>query len=194
MRCYDEGTMHHVQGQPRKARHISRLEYERIAELGIFDGQRVELLYGTIVEMSPIGPEHGESVDRAMEKLVLALRGRARVRIQGAFAASDDSEPQPDVSVLPPLNYSKANPDKAWLIIEVAMSSLAEDRDKAALYAAANVEEYWIVNLEAGVVEVYRESDGSAYRSVQIHRRGATIPLAHFPDVALSVDELLADL
>jgi Uma2 family endonuclease len=175
---------------PRRVRGISRKEYEQIAELGIFEGQRIELLYGAIVEMSPIGPEHGDSVDRINELLVAALRGRARIRVQGAFAASDESEPEPDVAVLPPGNYGGENPKKAWLIVEVAKSSLDDDRSKAALYASSVVDEYWIVNLVDDVVEVYREPSAGRYRSVQTVTRDATLRLVHFPDVELVVDEL----
>lgn len=174
----------------RRLRGISRKEFERIADLGIFDGQRVELLYGVLVEMSPIGPEHGDSVDRVTERFFAALAGRARIRTQGAFAASEASEPQPDVAVLPPGNYGHENPRVAWLVVEVAKSSLADDRQKAALYAAAGVEEYWIVNLVEDVLEVHREPSAGRYATVQTLARAAGIRLAHFPDVELTVDDL----
>jgi Uma2 family endonuclease len=181
----------HLHHDPaRRVRGISRAEFEKIAELGIFDGQRVELLYGAIVEMSPIGPEHGESVDRANVRLVKALDPRARIRVQGAFAASDDSEPQPDLAVLPPGDYSRENPRQAWLVIEVAKSSLEEDRAKAALYATSQVEEYWIVNLVDGVLEVHRDPAGGRYRNVETLPRSAVVRLGHFDDVAIAVDEL----
>ena len=183
-------TVHVHDDRPRRLRGFTRDEFERIAALGIFDGQRVELLYGVIVEMSPVGPEHGESVDRATERFVMLLAGRARVRIQGAFAASDASEPQPDVAILPPRDYSRENPQVAWLVIEVAKSSLDDDRDKASLYAAAGVEEYWIVNLCDGVVEVHRDPSSGRYASVQTLPRTARVRLHHFPDVEILVDEL----
>jgi Uma2 family endonuclease len=172
-------------------RGIRRDEFERIAALGIFDGQRVELLHGAIVEMSPIGPDHGDAVDRSAEKLFQALAGRARIRVQGAFAASDDSEPQPDLAVLPPGNYGAENPREAWLIIEVAKSSLDEDRDKAALYAASSVEEYWILNLVDDVVEVHRDPGAGRYRSMQTFGRNTTLRPARFADVEFAVDDLL---
>ncbi len=140
--------------------------------------------------MSPIGPEHGDAVDRATYHLIQALGSRARVRTQGAFAASDDSEPQPDVAVLPPGNYGSGNPHEAWLIIEVAKSSLADDREKAALYAASNVEEYWILNLVDDVVEVHRDPKGGRYRVVEVRPRGAVVHLQHFGDVEIALDEL----
>jgi Uma2 family endonuclease len=174
----------------RRERLLTRKEFERVADLGIFDGERVELLHGAIVEMGPSGPEHGESVDRSVERLFAALQGRARVRVQGAFAASEASEPQPDVSVLPVLDYSRENPREAWLVIEVAKTSLDDDREKAALYAAAAVEEYWIVNLVEGVLEVHRDPRAGRYANVQTLPRTARVRVAHFPDVEIAVDDL----
>jgi Uma2 family endonuclease len=181
------GRSHHATARPRG---ISRAEYEKIAELGIFDGERVELIHGTIVEMSPIGPEHSDSVDRANFRLINALGSRARVRIQGAFAASDDSEPHPDVAVVPPGNYGSENPREAWVIIEVAKSSLADDREKACLYATSNVEESWIVNLVDDVVEVHRDPQGGRYRTIEAHPRSAAIQLQHFREVEIALAEL----
>ena len=166
--------------------------YERMVELGLFEEERVELLYGVIVRMSPHGPEHDAVLERLTDLLTRALASRARVRIQSGFAASDGSEPEPDVVVVPPGNYDDAHPSKAWLIIEVAQSSLAKDRGpKARLYAESAVEEYWIVNLVGNAIEVHTEPSEGRYRSVKSFERGERLRLRHFPDVEIEVARIL---
>ena len=166
---------------PERPRPILRGEHER-----------VELLYGLLVSTRPHGPAHDATVDRLTTLLVRALGDRARVRIQGAFAASDDSEPEPDVTVLPPGDYDDEHPREAWLVIEVAESSLAKDRGpKARLYAASKVPEYWIVNLVDRIIEVHADPTAGVYRSLRRAPRGETISLVKFPDVELAVAEIL---
>src|SRR5262245_31776495 len=110
-----------------------------MAELGLFADERVELLYGVIVRMTPKSPPHDSGIDTLTELLVLALHGKATIRVQNAFAASDHSEPEPDLAVVPKADYSRAHPTAAWLIVEVAHSSLRTDRGvKAKLYAESN--------------------------------------------------------
>ena len=178
---------------PETLRPISRREFGQMVELGLFEDERIELLHGMLVQMSPIGSRHNESVMRLTEFLLPALLGRARVCTQGAFAASDDSEPQPDLAVLPVANYEAELPCEALLAIEVAESSLRKDRSiKRDLYAAAGIPEYWVVNLVDDVVEVYTDPKQGRYATSRTCGAGTTIPLVAFPDVALSVDELLA--
>ncbi len=125
-----------------------------------------------------------------MELLVRALAGRARVRVQNSFAASDASEP--DIAVVPPGDYRKAHPAEAWLIVEVASTSLAKDRGtKAKLYAESNVGEYWVVNLVDELVMVHTDIVGGAYARVVSHRKGETIQLLRFPDVSVAVGDVL---
>jgi Uma2 family endonuclease len=160
--------------------------------LGLFEDERVELLYGVLVSMSPQGPAHNEVIDRLTECLVPALLGRARVRIQGAFAASEDSQPELDVAVFPRDNYREAHPTHALLVIEVSELSSDKDRGiKKELYAAAGVPEYWIVNLAERVVEIYARPENGFYADAHIKGpQGILSPLA-FPDVSLRVADLL---
>lgn len=177
---------------PEIPRPLARREYERMVELGMFEDERVELLYGTVVTMSPHGPDHDEAVNTLQERLTRALGDRARVRVQSAFAASDSSEPEPDVAVVPPRSYRDAHPDTAWLIVEVARSSLAKDRDlKSRLYAASGVQEYWVVDLVHDAVRVHRSPGEAGYEEETTRRRGETVRMAHFPDVELRVDDVL---
>jgi Uma2 family endonuclease len=173
-------------------RPLRRLEYDKLVALGVFEGERVELLNGEVRRMSPIGPPHTSTVDRLTELLVLAFAGRARVRVQGSFAGGELSEPEPDVSILPRRDYDAEHPSEAHLVIEVSDSSLAYDRGpKAALYATCGVPEYWIVNLVDRVVEVHREPRAGAYQRISVHPRGERLRVLHFPDVEIAVNDFL---
>lgn len=173
-------------------RRLKRAEFERLTNAGCFDNERVELVFGMVVAMSPTDPAHAESVRRIDELLRQGLRGRARVSSQHPFAASDESEPEPDVFVFPVGDYWHAHPNRAYLVIEVARSSLAYDREvKAVLYAGSDVDEYWIVNQAEGVVEVYRDARDGRWRSVATCGRAETISLRAFPDVQLAIADIL---
>ena len=162
-------------------------------DAGLFQGEHIELIRGAIVTMSPIGVDHSFSVQELSALFIRALAGRAVVKIQSPFAASDDSEPEPDVAVYPPGDYRKAHPSKAWLIIEVASSSLAVDKGpKAALYAASGVEEYWVVDLVSGLVLVHTDIAGGAYARLTPFRSGEIVRPARFPDVEVPVAAILA--
>jgi Uma2 family endonuclease len=177
---------------PDTPRPIRRAEYERLVEEGFFEGERVELLYGVIVCMSPHGPKHDGALDRIAEILMRALGGRTRIRVQSGFAASDGSEPEPDIAVVPPGDYDDAHPAVAWLVVEVAGSSLAKDRGpKARLYAESGVEEYWIVNLVDGLIEVHTDPRGGLYRAIRRFSRGDVVTPGRFGDVRVAVSEVV---
>ncbi len=96
--------------------------------------------------MSPHGPVHDAVPARAAKLLLMGLLDRAEVRIQGSFAASDGSEPEPDIAVVPTGEYDDTHPGVAWLVVKVAEASLRKDLGpKARLYAESGVEEYWEV-------------------------------------------------
>ncbi|MBI2898324.1 MAG: Uma2 family endonuclease [Deltaproteobacteria bacterium] len=172
-------------------RRFTRAELARLVALGFFrEDERVELIHGCLVRMTPPGPPHSSAVDRLAEILLPRLLGRARVRIQQPFAASDDSEPEPDVAVVPIGDYSVDHPHSASLIVEVADSSLAYDRKtKGPLYAASAVPEYWVVNVPERTVEVHTAPEPGAYARLEIVRSGV-LGLSAFPDVEVQVAEL----
>jgi Uma2 family endonuclease len=173
-------------------RPLKRVEYERLAAEGYFENERVELLFGVVVPMTPIDPPHSESTEVLRELLRRKLGERARVRSHNPFAASEISEPEPDVFVVPNREYWSEHPSKAFLIAEVARSSLRKDKGpKAVLYSLADVDEYWIVNQVDGVVEVYRERRDGDWQSKQTYGRGHTIAMAAFPDIEIAVAEIL---
>ncbi len=173
-------------------RPLKRVEYERLAAEGYFEDERVELLFGQVVEMSPIHPAHSTSTTIVRKRIEAQVGTRAEVRSQDAFAASDISEPEPDIFVVPNGDYWKAHPTRALLIVEVARSSLDRDQGtKAFLYGLAEVDEYWIVNHVDEVVEVYRDPAKGRWRSVTTYRRGQTIAMLAFPDVTVEASAIL---
>jgi Uma2 family endonuclease len=176
---------------PEHPRPLKRAEYDRLVALGAFEDERVELLHGVLVDMSPNDPRHVSPIDRLTMILAPALVGRAIVRVQSPIAAHDESEPEPDVAVVPLGDYREEHPAVALLVIEVALSSLNKDRRvKGPLYAAAGFREYWIVNVDEKVVEVHRAPEGRAYASVTRHGAGEVLRPEAFPDVAVSVAEV----
>jgi len=175
-----------------KVRPLRRVEYDKLVALGVFEGEHIELIDGALLQMSPIGPPHCETVDRLNELFVLTFVGRARVRTQGSFAAGEFSEPEPDLSLLPLRDYHAEHPQQAYLVVEVAESSLSYDRGrKARLYAECDVPEYWVVNLVERTVEVHRAPNAGQYEQVSVHAKGSRLRLVAFPDVELSVDDFL---
>src|SRR6186713_1777444 len=146
-----------AQLDPAQRRPITRAEYQAMGESGLFQDERVELIEGVIVRMAPRGEPHDDTIERLNELLLPPLVGRARVRIQLAFAASEYSEPEPDVAIVPRDEPRGVDPPgRATLLIEVAASSLRFDRGtKASVYARACVPEYWVVNVSERTVEVF---------------------------------------
>jgi Uma2 family endonuclease len=172
-------------------------EYHRMAEVGILTrADRVELIDGEIVEMSPIGAPHGRCVIYLTDMFVRLLHGRAVTSPQLSLRLHRRTEPQPDVAVLrPPLSrYAKLIPGPAdtFLVVEVADTSQHRDRVvKLPRYAAAAIREVWIVDLAAGVVDVHRDPGPDGYRTSRRLVRGDDVSPEAFPDVVLPVDDIL---
>jgi Uma2 family endonuclease len=179
-------------------RRFTRAEYYRMAEVGILGRRdRVELIRGEIIEMSPIGRRHGAFVDNLNRLLVLRLPDHVIVRVQGPVALADDTEPEPDLTVLRrrdvPYKEREAWAEDALLVIEVADSSLAYDRStKRRLYAEAGIPEYWVVDCTAETVEVHRGPGPDGYRDVSRVAGAATLTLQAFLDVELSTTDIFA--
>jgi Uma2 family endonuclease len=185
-----------------RTRRWKRVEYDRLIEGGFFPpGERVELLGGHLIVAEPQSSGHFAAI-RAVEEALRAAFGPGwEVRTQGPLALDDESEPEPDVAVVPGafLDYRDAHPSRPVLVVEVSHSSLALDREhKGSLYARAGVTDYWIVNLVEGVLEVYRQPArdpeapfGWRYRDLErLTRERSLLPLA-VPAVAIRVADLL---
>jgi Uma2 family endonuclease len=174
-----------------RRRPFRREEYERMIAAGFFRDERVELLRGFIVERSPQDAPHANVIEALTQLLLPPLVGRASVRVQLPFAAGDDSLSEPDLAVVASDRSRNAHPDQAFLIIEVADSSLKFDRqEKAELYAHAGVPEYWVVNVQSRIIERHSEPTGGRYARVTPFRSGETVQPLAFPDVAVRVDEV----
>jgi len=143
---------------------IHRLDvdtYNRIVASGALEGQRVELLDGVLVEMSPHSPAHATLIERLMNHF---LATRMPLRVQLPIEVLPDSEPEPDLALLAKEPSPTQHPRSALLVIEVAVSSQATDRHaKGMLYARAAVPTYWLVDVPARTVEVYTEPGDNGY-------------------------------
>jgi Uma2 family endonuclease len=171
-------------------------DWHQMIETGVLrKDQRLELLDGEIYEMAPIYPPHQSVVDRLNFLLITRLGERAIVRTQGAVPARPRSEPQPDVAILQRREdfYRTAHPeaDEVFLIIEVSDTTLERDHAKLRLYASAGMREVWIVDLGTERIEVHRTPGETGYAQVRFVARGEGLACAAFPDVRLTVDEIL---
>jgi Uma2 family endonuclease len=177
--------------EPELVRSLKRSEYDRMIELGLFQDERVELILGVLVKMSPQLAPHASTVQKLTQLLIMRLQGRFTLRVQSPLALSDDTEPEPDVAVVALGDYEAEHPSTALLIVEVSDTTLQKDRAKAAVYASAGIGEYWIVNLNARTVELCSSPDGDRYAEVRTLRAGDTLRPAALVDVAIAVAEIL---
>ena len=158
--------------------------------------ERVELVDGELIEMAPIGARHLQAVNRLTRALIAAIGDTAIVSVQNPVALADDSEPQPDVSLLRKESETAVripNANDVLLLIEVADTTLQYDRTvKLPLYAKHGIREVWIVNLTGGVVEIYREPEDGAYR-VRLERgAGAALAPSALPAAEIALSTVLA--
>ncbi len=166
-------------------RRFSAAEYHQMIEAGVFaDRERLELIDGEIVHMSPIGHRHAACVRRLNALLGQLFAGRALVDVQNPIVVGAAYAPQPDLALLRPRAdyYRLRTPttDDCLLVVEVADSSAEYDRQvkvKVPRYARGGVVELWLVDLEREVVFVYREPAGDGYQQLQVLRRGDTVIL-----------------
>ena len=185
-----------VQIQPER-RLFTVDEYYAMAKAGILAREeRVELIDGEIIVMAPIGDDHLASVDIGNRFLVRAVGDRAIVRVQGSIRLDERTQPQPDFALLKDRDdfyrSGAPGPDDVLLLIEVSYSSLPYDRNvKQRLYARFGIVESWIVNLRDGTIEVYTDPVGGEYTVTRVFRPGETVSPASFPDIALSVSDII---
>lgn len=141
-------------------RRITRLEYERMIECGIFvPGDRVELIAGALLVAEPQGSRHATGINLAADAVHAAFGAGWSVRVQLPIALDDESEPEPDVAVVAgsPRDYRDTHPSRPVLVVEVADESLRGDREhKGSVYARGGIADYWIVDVVGRALEVYR--------------------------------------
>jgi len=176
---------------------ISVDAYHRMGETGVLAPEaRVELIDGEIFDMAPIGKSHASIVDRLNRIFVFAVGERAIVRVQGPVQMGDDSEPEPDLTLLRPRAdyYRESAPGAAdvLLIVEVSDSTQHYDRRvKVPLYARHGVSEVWVIDLENRLVHFHRRPSGDAYADMSASERPGVTPVAALPGVAVDLAGLL---
>jgi Uma2 family endonuclease len=185
-----------------QTRHWTRAEYDRLIEIGVLDeDEPIELLGGRLVVREPQYSPHATGVRLADEALRRAFGSGWDVRAGLPVALDDESEPEPDVCVVPggPRTYRDAHPSRPVLIVEVARSSLAIDRRiKGGFYARAGIRDYWIVDLLDRQVEICRSpivdpaaAYGWRYADVKVVRAGDSVAPLAAPAAAIPVADLL---
>jgi Uma2 family endonuclease len=172
---------------------LTLAEYDRMIACGVFEpreGRRLEFIQGAIRQMMPVGALHEVVVDRLNEWSIRTIpTGEVWVRVQNSIGLPQlRSAPEPDICWVVRRDYSRSRPSAqdVLLVIEVADSSLAYDRgEKAELYAAAGIREYWVVNLIERLIEVYRDLGPQGYRQVRTYRDDEELRPLAFPQVVL---------
>ncbi|BAY08579.1 Uma2 family endonuclease [Calothrix sp. NIES-2098] len=172
-------------------------QYHKMLESGILtEDDRVELIQGEIIEMSPIGTKHAACVKCLNKLLSSKLRDRVLIAIQDPVELDNNSQPQPDVALLKPRDdfYATAHPrpQDIFLLIEVADSTIEYDREqKIPLYAEANIIEVWVVDINEQIIEVYQQPTAEGYQHMQKFASGQTLTIKSFADVNITVNEIL---
>jgi Uma2 family endonuclease len=172
-------------------------EYQLMGKAGILHPEaRVELINGEIIVMSPTGLKHSVVINRLTRFLVKKIDEAGIVSVQNPFRIPDYSEPQPDILILRPRDDFYANkfpiPEDILLLIEVADSSLRYDQTiKLSLYAEHRIPEYWIVNLERDILEIYRQPQNKSYlKQTLIDNPQVTFAPIAFPEITMTLKDI----
>ena len=174
-------------------------EYERMIAAGIIrEGERVELVEGEIVHMAAMGGAHAACVRRTDRWFERRVGEHAIVSVQCPIRLPPRGEPEPDIALLRPrADFYAAQhpgPGDVLLVIEVSDATLAYDRRvKVPMYARAGVSELWVVDVQAGTVEVHRDPRGNHYQQVALYRRGDRLSPLAFPDLSIGVAEIVGE-
>ncbi len=172
-------------------------EYYQMFDAGLFaNGERVELIRGEIIKMSPIGRRHAACVIRSSDVFTRKLGDRILLSAQNPLALDNTSQPEPDVVLL----KRKADcyesgipqPQDVLLLIEIADSTINSDRElKIPLYAEDGIIEVWLVDINNACIEVYRNPTATGYQDIQKYYRGQNLSISSFLDISIAVDEIL---
>jgi Uma2 family endonuclease len=185
-----------------RTRRFTRVEYERLVDLGAFQpDDAIELIGGELMVAEPQGAPHYTAIVKTARALTKAFGPGWYVRTEGPIGLDEDSEPEPDVAVVPgePDDYARAHPSRPVLTVEVAESSLGADRHhKGSLYARAGLLDYWVLNLVDRVLEVCREPVpdlaapfGWRYARREVLDASARVTPLAAPGSSISVSHLL---
>ena len=181
-------------------RHLFTVDdYYDMARTGILrEDDRVELIEGEIVDMTPIGIRHASVVKRINHYVASQIREVAIIGIQDPIRLDEFSEPQPDITILKPhpVFYATGHPkpEDVYLLIEVADTSIDYDREtKIPLYSKHGILEVWIVDLTKKIIEVYNLPTQEGYQHIQTFTAGATLSPIAFPDLVLKTSDILGE-
>lgn len=172
-------------------------DFQKMGEAGIFgEDERLELIDGHVVRMTPIGGPHAGTVKALIRLFGPRVADRAILSVQDPVILGDFSEPQPDFMLLRPApdNYQRRIPvaKDVLLLVEVADTSGPRDRGpKLEVYALAGIPEYWILDVENNTLEVYRSPSGRGYQLAETLRAGVSIAPEALPDIKLELSEIL---
>jgi Uma2 family endonuclease len=171
-------------------------EFDGMVASGVFADVHVELIEGRLIDVPPQGPPHAGTVTACQFVLQAAFARRVQVRQQASLPVAPTSQPEPDLALVrwDDTYYRERHPspEETFAVVEVSFSSLEFDRDvKRRLYGAARIPEYWIVDVKEKRIEVYREPHDLGYAVLDIRERSQSVSFAAFPDVVLSVAELV---
>ena len=172
---------------------VTRAIYHQMIDAGVFgEDDKLELLEGALVPMTPQGFGHRKPVVRLTMILAPALVGRADVAVQVPFAASPISEPEPDLYIAPvDLPEDEETPSRVYCIIEIAVTSRRRDVYKASIYARAAVPQYILIDVPKREARIYRVPRGDDYEHIETVREGTPIVIDAFPDVTFDLAAVL---
>lgn len=183
-----------------EVRLLSVEEYHKMGESGIIAAQEeVELIEGQIITKPMKGTSHEAAITRVERALRNRLDNRVLLRLQSAVRLSDYSEPEPDIALVypDPMDYEDHHPTppEIYLIVEIADTTLKRDTEfKANVYAKAAINDYWVLDLTNRQLYVFREPTPTGYQNQQILSDDATISPLAFPNITISVSEMLRPL
>jgi Uma2 family endonuclease len=172
-------------------------DYHEMARAGVLgEDDRVELVEGEIVDMTPIGSRHAASVNVLTRHFAIGCGTRAIVQPQGPLRLGSGTELQPDLLVLKPdpdfYRAAPPGPSAVFLLIEVGDTSITYDRTiKLQLYARAGIPEAWLVDLSLGRIELYREPTADGYAVELVRHRGERVASLAFPGIEVDAAEVI---
>ena len=178
---------------------FKRQDYYYLGEMGVLKpSDRVELIQGEIIQMSPISSLHAAHIKRLNQLFAQKFGNQVLIAVQNPVMLDDYSEPQPDLALLRPRAdfYAAGHPqvEDVLLLVEVSNTTLEVDRSvKIPLYATSGIPEVWLVNTRDQCLEVYRYPLANTYQEVQIFATGAKVTLLALPLVELGVEEIIGD-
>jgi len=170
-------------------------EYFKMGEAGLLmEDDRVELIDGEVIDMSPIGSPHAGKVNRLVSRLVFHLYGKAIVAGQNPVILGSHNAPQPDIAILrwrdDFYESTHPGPEDIILVVEVADTTARYDRKiKVPLYARHGIPEVWLLDLQKQVLEIYRNPEQGKYQHIEHLRSGQVTPL-HLPEAVIQLADL----